>query len=447
MRNREFRKNTLRIAACAAILCVVVVSWTMLWLRYYAPDIPRTFGWKGHLLVVFVYAVLSLIFISFYGGFRFGYYRPADVALSGVLGLCFCNFVTWLQTCLIGADIVPLVPIFLLTVCQSVIIAVWSLAANRLYQRYVPPHKLLLIHNDTSQTESLTAKIATRPEKYEIIEDISLSDGFDAALERISNYRAVVLCDLPAAERNELLKYCFSKGIRTYTTPKTPDILIRGATYINLFDTPLLLNSEHALTLEQRAVKRVMDVLLALVALIVTSPLLLVSAVAIKLTDHGPVFYHQERLTRGGRVFRLHKLRSMQLDAEEDGRGARLSTGENDDRVTRVGRVLRRWRIDELPQFWNIIKGDMSLVGPRPERPEMAAEYEKEMPEFSYRLKVKAGLTGFAQVAGRYNTSPFDKLKLDLMYIAGFSIAEDFKLILTTLKIIFFKESTEGVEE
>ena len=136
----------------------------------------------------------------------------------------------------------------------------------------------------------------------------------------------------------------------------------------------------------------------------------------------------------------------MRVDAERDG-VARLSTGENDDRITPVGRVIRKTRIDELPQLLNIIKGDMAIVGPRPERPEIAEQYEKELPEFALRLQAKAGLTGYAQVYGKYNTTPYDKLQMDLMYIAKPSILEDFRIIFATVKILFMAESTEGVQE
>ena len=136
----------------------------------------------------------------------------------------------------------------------------------------------------------------------------------------------------------------------------------------------------------------------------------------------------------------------MRVDAEKDG-VARLSAGENDTRVTSVGRIIRRYRIDELPQLINILKGDLSICGPRPERPEIAEEYCEEIPEFALRLQAKAGLTGYAQVYGKYNTTPYDKLQMDLMYIAHPSIFEDLKIMLATIKILFVAESTEGFEE
>ena len=173
---------------------------------------------------------------------------------------------------------------------------------------------------------------------------------------------------------------------------------------------------------------------------------MLVTAIAIKVGDGGPVMYTQERLTKDRKVFKMHKFRSMRVDAEKDGI-ARLSSGDQDDRVTPVGRFIRKVRIDELPQLFDVLAGNLTLVGPRPERPEIAAQYEKTIPEFAFRLQAKAGITGYAQVYGKYNTSPYDKLQMDLMYIANPSIVQDIEIIFATIKIIFLPESTEGVDK
>ena len=194
-----------------------------------------------------------------------------------------------------------------------------------------------------------------------------------------------------------------------------------------------------------RIAKRAMDVVISALALVAASPVILISAIAIRCCDGGPVFYRQRRLTENGRTFDILKFRSMRVDAEKDG-VARLAS-EHDDRITPVGKILRKYRLDELPQFLNILKGEMSVVGPRPERPEIAAQYEELIPEFRLRLQVKAGLTGYAQVYGKYNTNPYDKLEMDLMYIAKPSILQDIALLFATVKILFQAESTEGVAD
>ena len=230
-----------------------------------------------------------------------------------------------------------------------------------------------------------------------------------------------------------------------YITPKLSDIIMRGADEINLFDTPLLLCRNRGLNFEQRFFKRAVDLIVSAVAIIVFSPFMLIAAICIKLYDGGPVLYKQKRSTIGGRIFEIYKFRSMVVDAEKDGKAVLAS--RNDDRITPIGKIIRRYRIDELPQLFNIFVGDMSLVGPRPERPEIGEEYAKVMPEFRYRLKVKAGLTGYAQVIGKYDTTAYDKLKMDLMYIESYSFFLDIKLILMTVKTMFQKDSSQGVEE
>ena len=177
---------------------------------------------------------------------------------------------------------------------------------------------------------------------------------------------------------------------------------------------------------------------------VILSPLMIVVALLIN-RDGGTALYKQVRLTKNGKEFEVYKFRSMRMDAEKDGI-ARLSSGDDDDRITPIGRFIRKCRIDELPQLINILQGTMTIVGPRPERPEIASQYEAEMPEFRLRLQAKAGLTGRAQVFGKYNTTPYDKLLMDLQYIANSNVAEDLKIMFATVKILFTKESTEGID-
>ena len=261
---------------------------------------------------------------------------------------------------------------------------------------------------------------------------------------KILEYEAVVFCDLAASIRNKILKFCYDQNKRTYITPKISDIILNGTERIHLFDTPLMLSRNQGLTIEQRFVKRTMDIVFALLAIVISSPFLLVIAVAIKLYDGGPVFYKQERLTRDRETFQIIKFRSMKVDSEKQ--GAQLAK-KDDDRITPVGKIIRRTHLDELPQIFNILKGEMSFVGPRPERQEIAEKYEEIVPEFRFRLKVKAGLTGYAQVYGKYNTTFYDKLLMDLMYIAKPSLLEDLTIMLATVRILMNKESTEGIGE
>ena len=336
---------------------------------------------------------------------------------------------------------------FLILIIALVIGAFVSLVCvvtyNFFYHRlYAPRNMVMIFGRDKAVT--LKFKMETRPDKYRIVKLLSVDEGFEKICEQIVKYDAVVINDIPADLRNDILKFCYKNEIRTYLTPKISDIIVRGALSINLFDTPLLLVRGKGLSASQRIIKRLMDLLISLLLLVVASPIMLLVALAIKLEDGGPVFYKQARMSFDNKVFQILKFRSMIVNAEKEGKSI-PATGE-DPRITKVGKIIRACRVDELPQILNILKGDMSIVGPRPERIEHVRAYSEEIPEFDYRLKVKGGLTGYAQIYGKYNTSAYDKLRLDLMYIENYSIFLDIKLIIMTLRILLKKESTEGFD-
>jgi exopolysaccharide biosynthesis polyprenyl glycosylphosphotransferase len=286
-------------------------------------------------------------------------------------------------------------------------------------------------------------KLNTRNDKYEICEILNYQRGYEKICSEVLDFEGVFLYDLPAENRNVIIKYCYEHDIRIYVVPKITDIIMKGSEDLYLVDTPIYLSRNQGLNIGQRFVKRFMDIIVSGLSIVVASPFMLIIAIIIKLYDGGPVFYRQIRLTRGGKEFMMYKFRSMCINAETD--GARLAR-KNDTRVTPVGRVLRNLHLDELPQLVNVFRGDMSMVGPRPERPEIFKQYEESIPEFDFRLKVKAGLTGYAQVYGKYNTKPIDKLKMDMIYIQEFSFWLDIKLMLMTFRIAFQKETSEGVD-
>jgi exopolysaccharide biosynthesis polyprenyl glycosylphosphotransferase len=286
--------------------------------------------------------------------------------------------------------------------------------------------------------------MSQRVDKYMICESISINEDTEKIRELILRYEGVIICDIPAELRNDYVKFCYENSIRAYIAPKISDIIIRGADDIRLFDTPLLLSRNYGLDFEQRLLKRIFDIVFSLVVIILLSPVMLISAIAVKLYDGGPVLYKQKRLTIDEKEFYIYKFRSMITDAEKKG-GFQLAT-DDDPRITPVGKILRKIRMDELPQLFNILKGEMSVVGPRPERPEFTELYKKEMPEFTFRLKVKAGLTGYAQVTGAYDTSPYDKLKMDMMYIENYSFRLDLQIILMTIKTMLFPPKSNAQE-
>ena len=384
------------------------------------------------------------IFSGFYGGYKIGSLRISEIIYSQILALFFVNVVTYFQLSLIARHLIYAVPLLWMSLLQLPVIILWAYLSNRIYFYLYPPHEMILVYGSKSAV-NLVYKMSLRYDKYRICTAVNADEGLNAVLQKVSEYHCVVICDVQDPIRSKLLKYCFQHSIRVYLTPRMSEIITRSADTIHLFDTPLLLCRNQEMTLEQRFAKRVIDLVISFTGLLLASPFMLVTALAIKLCDGGPVLFKQDRLTVKGKVFSIYKFRSMYVDAEKDG-VARLAS-QHDGRITPVGRVIRKVRLDELPQLINVLKGDMSIVGPRPERPEIAASYAEEMPEFSFRLKVKAGLTGYAQVYGKYNTTPYDKLMLDLVYINGYSLIMDLKLMLMTVKILFLPESTEGVAD
>ncbi len=459
MKQRESKKRILVLFLAFVGLCMQTAVYAWFWFSVYYPQVskPRVsvdgyalgnglkLYFRGHLLILAIYFILLLFFSNTYGGLKIGYLKPMDVFFSQIFALFMVNLISYFQISLLRNWLVPATPIVEIFVLQLIISFVWAYATNAIYMAIFKPRELLLVSGVYS-VEDIIHKFNSRKDKYHITKYMNISEGIEKIYEEcLGNYDGVIIWDVPSQYRNGLVKYCYGRNIRIYVMPKITDVLLKGSTQLHLFDTPVLLLREYAIKIEQRAIKRLIDVVLSLLLIILTSPIMLITAIIIKLYDGGPVLYKQVRCTQFRREFMIMKFRSMRVDAEKDG-VARLAS-KNDSRITPIGKFIRKCRIDELPQLFNILKGDMAFIGPRPERPEIIKQYLEEMPEFAFRTKVKAGLAGYAQVYGKYNTTPYDKLKLDLTYIENYSIWLDIKLMLLTVKILFTPDSTEGVEE
>jgi exopolysaccharide biosynthesis polyprenyl glycosylphosphotransferase len=443
MNSREQYKRLLLFVANAVTLFYEFILFACIWYTVYIADIEMPFYRRGNWAVVGIYVLCMFFFTNMFGGYQIGLLKVADACLSHLLAVIAANIVAYFELCVVARDYVQVAPLAVIALIEIIVICCWIFVVYYIFNLLYPPHKLVVIYGDYSP-EDFIAKINSRKDQYDVCGTISIRVGYEKLFEEIRKYEAVIIYDIHAQERNKILKFCFDNYIRTYVTPKVSDILISSMDTIHMFDTPLLLARNQGLQMHQIFVKRLMDIVLSAIGIVIASPFMLVIALLIKLYDHGPVFYRQVRLTKDGKRFRIIKFRSMRVNSEKD--GARLMV-KGDKRVTPVGRVLRNIHFDELPQLFNILKGDMSIVGPRPERPEIFTRYEEEIPEFCFRLKVKAGLTGYAQVYGKYNTTPYDKLKLDMIYIENFSLLMDLKLILMTVKILFQKENAEGVDK
>lgn len=438
----EELKNTIRTMEGILEIAVLTIVYYFVFRNGYGARVFPNYSGYGKYVLMGIYALLLFILFQNYESFKFGYLKLTDIVVSQWLSLFIVNFITYWQLCLIANKMISPLPVVVVFVIGAVVAVIMPYMYSVVYHRLYGAHKMLMIYGN-NDAKTLKMKMDTRPDKYRITRMICVDEGLEAICREVVNYDSIIINDVPAEIRNDILKFCYENKIRTYITPKISDIIVRGATSINLFDSPLLMVKGAGLNYTQRAVKRLVDIVVCLIAMIVAAPIMLIVAIAIKIEDGGPVFYKQERVTRGGKVFKIMKFRSMIVDAEKNGKA--VLAAEHDPRITKVGRFIRATRLDEIPQILNILKGDMSIVGPRPERESIIAEYAKEIPEFSYRLKVKGGLTGYAQIYGKYNTTPYDKLRLDMMYIENYSILLDIKLILMTVQIMLKKESTEGV--
>lgn len=442
LHRREQYKHLVSVLAALVLMGMLAVLFANTWYTHYAGEIVLPFYRRGNWVVIVLYTALLFLFFKVYGGFQVGYLRRTDVLFSQTLAVFSANILIYFQVSLIARTAVHPRPLLLMTLTELLLVVCWTLLAQRLYFALYPPRRLIIVYGSRSAA-ALVIKMSYRVDKYMICESISADEDYTKITDKLLQYDGVIIQDIPPRMRNDLLKFCFDHKLRAYIVPKVSDIILRGAQDIRLFDTPLLLCRNYGLTFEQRVMKRLFDIVFSVVMLVLLSPVMLLCAAAVKICDGGPVLYRQERLTLGGKTFFCCKFRSMIPDAEAH--GAQLAE-EHDSRVTPVGRVLRRFRLDEIPQLFNILKGDMSVVGPRPERPELAAKYEQEFPEFRFRLRVKAGLTGYAQVTGVYDTAPYDKLRMDLMYIERYSMFRDIEIILMTLKSAVFPPQKSNAE-
>lgn len=434
-------KNTVRKIESIIELLIMAVAYYFMWKykifdrAYFYPFLGR-----GKYVLMGIYFLMMLVIIHLCEGFKYGYLRIADVLFSQWIGIFIVNFITYFQLSLMANILIPASPLLILTLCDFAISLICVYIFFAIYDKHARASKLLMVYGK-KESVGLKVKMDTRSDSYNVSKIVSITEGMDKIIDMMKDYDGIVISDVGAKKRNDLLKYCYMHNIQTYITPKISDVIISGGEGIHQFDTPLVHINTTGLTPEQEIVKRIFDVVLCTIAAVVLSPLMLIIAIAIKLEDHGPVFYKQARVTKDGKVFDILKFRSMIEDADQ-----RPAT-DDDDRITKVGHVIRATRVDELPQLFNIIKGDMSIVGPRPERTEHVEKYTAAIPEFEFRSKVKGGLTGYAQIYGKYNTSAYDKIKLDLMYIEKYSFLLDIKLVLMTIRILFKKESTEGFDK
>ena len=435
-----FIMKLLLFCACAGVFFLIFGS------KFYFMLIPTRTSFITLGVFTLVYMMMNII----YGGFDIGKRKSKPIIYSFVLSVFFTDIAAHFFMCIMNITVVhngkfvydyPLL-LLLTYIIQIFIIVVFTYGGNYLYFSANKPHDSIIITRKGEQTDSIISKIGRYKKQYNITETIFINDP--DILKKIDKADSIFFYNLSVPERNAFVEYCYHCKKDIYYSVELSDIVSLGSHRVYFDDKSMVYAPVKGLTFEQRVIKRIMDLVIAGFGLIVTSPIFLITALCIKLEDGGPVFYKQERATYAGKIFNVIKFRSMKV---EDG-SIHKSVTKNDDRITRTGRIIRKFRIDELPQLINVIKSDMSIVGPRPEMVENVEKYTKELPEFAYRQRAKAGLTGMAQIYGKYNTSPKDKLIFDLTYINEYSVWLDIKLIFRTLLVLLTPDkSTEAFED
>lgn len=424
-------------------LVLMTAPFAVVWYKFYADGLWVKFWKRGHWLVIFLFVILYFVIGRIYEAFKISYTSKGEIIYSQILSILEVDVIMYIVTWLLTRHAPSIIPMLIAFAVQIVISVVWTFAAQGWYFWMFPADRTVIIWDMREDISHLIKRYKLQ-KKYKVIASVHISECIEN-IDMLKNADTVFLVGIHSHDRNIIAKYCMTHNIKAYVIPRVGDLIVASAHRSHLLYLPILKIDRRNMSFEYLIVKRIGDFMLSLIGLIVLSPVFLITAICIKAEDGGPVFYKQVRLTKDGKEFEILKFRSMRTDAEKDG-VARLSSGEDDDRITKTGRVIRKARIDELPNLVNIFRGDMSIVGPRAERPELAEEYQKELPEFALRLQMKAGLTGYAQVYGKYNTLPYDKLLMDLMYIANASVFEDLRIIFATVKILFISESTEGIE-
>ena len=399
-------------------------------------------------ITISTFCVLTAVFSRIYGGFHIGRQKSRPIIYQMSLSVFLTDLITYLQLQIMNVNAnnnqsleffsVDFLLLLGALVIQILAITAFTYLGNYFYFSINPPKKCCVVTANDGDREAICSKIRIFHKQFVIRDCVNCTSR--QLHEKIQQNDTIILFHLPARENQEIIEYCYKCQKEIYFDLSIASVLAQKSGSFLLDDVVMTAHTRNGLNLRQRFFKRTLDLFCASVGLVICSPLMLATAIAIKLDDGGSVFYKQKRMTRGDKVFEIYKFRTMR----EAAAAVEYSAVKDDDRITRVGAVLRRFRIDELPQLINILVGDMSVVGPRPEMLTNFNEYVKNMPEYQYRCRVKAGLTGYAQISGKYNTSPRDKLMMDISYIEEYSLWLDIKLILKTLTVFFKQDSTEA---
>lgn len=393
------------------------------------------------------FVVCGLFMTHIYGNYDIGRRKSKPIIHSLTLSVFFTDMITFVMLVImnmnevnqnrlypyLAEDMLLMIVVFAL---QVISIIAFTYGGHAIYFSFTDPERCLIITGG-GDLRDLKRGIGKYKKQYRVERIMELSE--EGLLDAIRSVDTVFLNNVPEDRKNDILSFCYQNLKNVFYTPEVVDVVNMHSRLAVLDDVSVVASEVKELSFEQRIIKRTMDIVVSALGLLILSPVLLGCAIAIKVGDGGSVLFRQNRVTKGDRIFTIYKFRTMIEHADQH------LVISHDKRITKVGHFLRKYRLDELPQLFNILKGDMSLVGPRPEMSEYVYVYSETLPEFLYRHRVKAGLTGYAQITGKYNTSSKDKLVMDLMYIENFSIWNDVKILFqTALVLLRADDSTEA---
>lgn len=440
----NFRKRFVQLALVLVLILILGFLFFYTWVSEYNQILRRPYILKGNIFLMIVYMIVEYIFMLFFDCNNISDNRTANIIFSETLASISSNILVYFVMIIPAAalGLMPFTPIIILTLKDILVIILWSYIVHIVFTKVFPPEAMLLISSENSIDKEI-CKFLRRKDLYDIKDSIPYKNNLEQVYNLCDKYDSIIIGDISSEARNDIIKYCFYDSKSIYVIPKLSDILIKHSDDIFTCDMPIYFSSNFGLSAENIIFKRLTDILVSIFVIFLFLPIWLVIALLIKIEDGGPIFFIQKRVTKDDKLFNIIKFRSMKVNSNDINV---LPTINDDPRVTKIGKFIRKLHIDEVPQFINVLIGDMSVVGPRPERKEHYELYSNEIKEFNYRTKVKAGITGLAQIYGKYNTSAIDKLKLDLIYIKRYSLMFDFELIFRTLKVLVIPDNTDGFD-
>ncbi|MBS4539142.1 sugar transferase [Clostridium sp. D2Q-11] len=389
-----------------------------------------------------IIAVFTLIFFDVYGLLSIRKNSQVETILSLVIALAMISLSTMAVTFIYRGFAFPRTIFFIAYAIQLILLTIWRLLLINIVRR-IHGIKEILIIGEKENTTNIAKKVLTNRHWYTVkyLYYKNVDRDLYTYIDKVD--AVMITSEVDYEKRVKIIERSQRKNKEVFIIPNLQDMFILNSK-IEQFDDILTFKIDKMeLSLEQNIIKRLLDIVISAIGLLITSPFMIIVPLIIKIDSKGPVLFKQKRITRNNKEFYIYKFRTMIDDAEKQ--TGPVFSDKEDPRITKVGKFLRSTRIDEIPQLLNVLKGDMSMVGPRPERPYFVQKFKDIDPDYSYRMNVKSGITGLAQILGKYASSFDEKLKFDLMYIRNYSVLLDIALILQTIKVVFMKDKSEGL--